>query len=177
MTEMGDRTVGGIVSCSGCGAGVRVDELCTTCLLKAQKNANEAMSELVIPEDLKRQTKGHGCAFGCECDLIGGDPDCTIQPPYESVSAYIRRLIERISRAEQRVKELEDRLRWRDESVTTHWPECGEDSHPKHHACSLRLNAALKAENERLKAPVDFEWVKSQQPEWGQRESGMPCVG
>lgn len=46
-----------------------------------------------IPEYLKRRTSGHGYKFGCECDLEGGDPECQIQPPYETVREYIDRLL------------------------------------------------------------------------------------
>ena len=49
-----------------------------------------------IPEDLKRRTSGHGFSYGCECDLQGGDPVCQIQPPYETIEAYVIRLIEYI---------------------------------------------------------------------------------
>jgi hypothetical protein len=49
-----------------------------------------------IPNHLRRQTAGHGYDAGCECDLQGGDPDCKIQPPYETVDAYIKRLLETI---------------------------------------------------------------------------------
>ena len=49
--------------------------------------------ELQIPEHLKRQTAGHGYNAGCECDLEGGDPDCKIQPPYETIREYINRLL------------------------------------------------------------------------------------
>jgi hypothetical protein len=54
-----------------------------------------------IPEDLKRHTDGHGYEAGCECDLEGGDPDCITQPPYETVRAYIERLINRIIELEK----------------------------------------------------------------------------
>ena len=71
-----------------------------------------------------------------------------------SFALELYELIERISRLTERVGELERDLHWRDETITTHWDSCGEDPHPKHHACSLRLIAALKAKNERLEEPV-----------------------
>src|SRR5664279_1923239 len=46
-----------------------------------------------IPEYLKRRTAGHGGVDGCLCDLEGGDPKCTKQPPYETVEQYIQRLL------------------------------------------------------------------------------------
>jgi hypothetical protein len=46
-----------------------------------------------IPKELQRRTAGHGYGAGCECDLEGGDPDCKIQPPYETVDQYIDRLL------------------------------------------------------------------------------------
>lgn len=46
-----------------------------------------------VPDWLKRKTAGHGYDAGCECDLVGGDPDCKIQPPYETVGQYIDRLL------------------------------------------------------------------------------------
>jgi hypothetical protein len=49
-----------------------------------------------IPKHLLRQTSGHGYSAGCECDLEGGDPNCKIEPPYETVSGYIERLLKTI---------------------------------------------------------------------------------
>ena len=55
---------------------------------------NDSMSSFrEIPDYLKRYTGGHGYAAGCCCDLEGGDPDCEIQPPYETIEEYINRLI------------------------------------------------------------------------------------
>ena len=50
------------------------------------------MSDFYNIYDLYRHTKGHGYSAGCECDLEGGDKDCTIQPPYETVGDYTIRL-------------------------------------------------------------------------------------
>jgi hypothetical protein len=63
-----------------------------------------------IPADLLRQTAGHGYEAGCECDLEGGDSDCKIQLPYETVGAYIKRLLKRVIEAEARNKELRRKL-------------------------------------------------------------------
>jgi hypothetical protein len=62
-----------------------------------------------IPEDLKRHTAGHGYEAGCDCDLCdgtGGEPDseCKILPPYETIQAYIERLINRIMELEKEVR-------------------------------------------------------------------------
>jgi len=46
-----------------------------------------------VPKELWRRTAGHGYEAGCECDLEGGDPNCKIQPPYETVDEYIDRLL------------------------------------------------------------------------------------
>jgi hypothetical protein len=52
-----------------------------------------ATEETEIPKELYRRTAGHGYDAGCECDLEGGDPDCQIQPPYETIGGYIDRLL------------------------------------------------------------------------------------
>jgi hypothetical protein len=58
-----------------------------------------------IPEHLKRQNCGHGYHYGCECDLYdNGDPECTIDLPYETVGAYIERLIKTIIDLESKIK-------------------------------------------------------------------------
>lgn len=62
------------------------------------------MSE--TPEDLKRRTSGHGFRYGCECDLQGGDPLCKIQPPYETIEAYVVRLLEHIIVLDQQGERL-----------------------------------------------------------------------
>jgi hypothetical protein len=59
----------------------------------------------VIP---KRQTAGHGYDAECECDLVGGDPDCKIQPPYETVEAYIFRLQSKVAELERKIDQLEE---------------------------------------------------------------------
>jgi len=61
-----------------------------------------------IPKHLLRQTEGHGYEEngfgGCDCDLEGGDPDCKVQPPYETVDTYVERLIRTIIDLEAKIK-------------------------------------------------------------------------
>lgn len=59
------------------------------------------IEEIQIPEELKRRTRGHGYEAGCECDLEGS-ADCKNQPPYETISEYIDRLLEIIMNLQSR---------------------------------------------------------------------------
>lgn len=68
------------------------------------------MSDKPVPEDLYQQVGNHGYDAGCECDLVGGDPECKIHPPYESNRQYLERIIDRVMQAEAKVRELEQEL-------------------------------------------------------------------
>lgn len=71
-----------------------------------------------IPKELLRRTDGHGYGFGCECDLEGGDPDCKIQPPYETIGQYIDRLLNIILDLIPEPEEIDE---------TVHCKICGRD--------------------------------------------------
>lgn len=66
------------------------------------------MSEQKITE---RKTSGHGYSAGCECDLVGGDPDCKIRPPYETVEDYISKLRAQCAELTRKLEELEMQVR------------------------------------------------------------------
>ncbi len=115
---------------------------------------------LVIPEDLKQRTAGHGYAFGCECDLVGGDSECKIQPPYESQGEYIDRLLELVVHLRQQNKTLRKALALCHQSHTyceDSWYSCpkaeggcADDNAGPDCACgadvhNARIDAALKA--------------------------------
>jgi hypothetical protein len=83
---------------------------------------------MIIPKDLYRQIEGHGYDAGCECDLVEGDPKCTIQPPYETLDVYINRLLTRVMKAESDLKKAEFTL-------------------DAHHWCMEHLDEILRGKN------------------------------
>ncbi len=76
----------------------------------AELEAQLAGMNAPTPEDLRQRTVGHGYEAGCECDLVGGDPDCKIQPPYETNEAYWDRLIEHIASLKEQNARLVEAL-------------------------------------------------------------------
>jgi len=65
----------------------------------------------------------------CECDLEGGDPDCTIQPPYQTLAARLEKAealnvehVKRIAELEAGLRELHGAISRKSHDVDFWWP-------------------------------------------------------